>query len=80
MFFVCDLDELTNEESETTEREAERREICMGIASWPLQPNRTKLDCMRLPFVSLTPSLPVSLPHPGSPPHSPSSPIYITWL
>lgn len=57
----CNWSEPTNEESETAEREAEKREIglveqCMGIASWPPQSNRTKPDCMRLPFVSISPS------------------------
>lgn len=49
---------------------------CMEITSWPLQPNRTKLDCMRLAFVSLTPPLSAGSSHPEYPPFPPSSHLY----
>lgn len=56
---------------------------CMEITSWPLQPNRTKLDCMRLAFVSTRsprPPLSAGSPHPEYPPFSLPHLIYITWL
>lgn len=49
---------------------------CMEITSWPLQPNSTKLDCMRLAFCLPHSPLSAGSAHPQYPPFPPSSHLY----